>query len=160
MEWKGVELRGAKCSGAEGHGAGAPSCKVLELAVRLRLLREYQEEFWRVLISGKIRFIIENLHFVGRIPMCKDSKDEKWDADMYVGCISRVEYFLLVGQGCQKLVGVRCTVSNVIVMVAENQVLFLFGLVAEASVLIGENQVLFLFGVVAIGFLCLSHVVS
>ena len=160
MEWKGVELRGAKCSGAEGHGAGAPSCKVLELAVRLRLLREYQEEFWRVLISGKIRFIIENLHFVGRIPMCKDSKDEKWDADMYVGCISRVEYFLLVGQGCQKLVGVRCTVSNVIVMVAENQVLFLFGLVAEASVLIGENQVLFLFGVVAIGFLCLSHAAS
>ena len=157
MEWRGVELRGAKCSGAEGHGAGAPSCKILELAVRLRLLREYQEEFWRVLISGKIRFIIENLHFVGRIPMCKDSKDEKWDADMYVGCISRVEYFLLVGQACQKLVGVRCTVSNV---VGENQVLFLFGLVAEASVLIGENQVLFLFGVVAIGFLCLSHVVS
>ena len=155
-----MELRGVKCSGAEGHGAGAPSCKILELAVRLCLLREYQQEFWRVLISGKIRFIIENLHFVGRIPMCKDSKDEKWDADMYVGCISRVEYFLLVGQGCQKLVGVRCTVSNVIVMVAENQVLFLFGLVAEASVLIGENQVLFLFGVVAIGFLCLSHVVS
>ena len=79
---------------------------------------------------------------------------------MYVGCISRVESFLLVGQACQKLVGVRCTVSNVIVMVGENQVLFLFGLVAEASVLIGENQVLFLFGVVAIGFLCLSHVVS
>ena len=155
-----MELRGAKCSGAEGHGAGAPSCKILELAIRLCLLREYQLEFWRVLISGKIRFIIENLHFVGRIPMCKDSKDEKWDADMYVGCISRVEYFLLVGQGCQKLVGVRCTVSNVIVMVAENQVLFLFGLVAEASVLIGENQVLFLFVVVAIGFLCLSHVVS
>ena len=153
-------MRGVKWSGAEGHGAGAPSCKILERAVRLHLLREYQEEFWRVLISGKMRFIIENLNFVGRIPTCKDSKDEKWDADMYVGCISRVEYFLLVGQGCQKLVGVRCTVSNVIVMVADNQVLFLFGLVAEASVLIGENQVLFLFGVVAIGFLCLSHVVS
>ena len=160
MEWRGVELRGVKCSGAEGHGAGAPSCKILELAVRLRLLREYQDEFWRVLVSSKIRFIIETLHFVDRIPMCKDFKDEKWVADMYVGCISRVEYFLLVGQGCQKLVGVRCTVSNVIVMVGENQVLFLFGLVAEASVLIGENQVLFLFGVVAIGFLCLSHVVS
>ena len=76
MEWRGVELRGANCSGAEEHGAGAPSCKVLELAVRLRLLREYQEEFWRVLISGKIHFIIENLHFVGRIPMCKDFKDK------------------------------------------------------------------------------------
>ena len=50
-----------------------------------------------------------------------------------------------LSDGCQKLVGVRCTVSNVIVMVGENQVLFLFGLVAEASVLIGENQVLFLF---------------
>ena len=62
--------------------------------------------------------------------MCKDFKDEKWVADMYVGCISRVEYFLLVGQGCQKLVGVRCTVSNVIVMVGENQVVFLFGAVA------------------------------
>ena len=70
--------------------------------------------------------------------MCKDFKDEKWVADMYVGCISRVEHFLLVGQGCQKLVGVRCTVSNVV----------------------GENQVLFLFGVVAISFLCLSRMVS